>query len=47
MFSKITAIAKSSQFWIGFAVGAVATAAFPKLRNIVAPVASKIPGASA
>lgn len=38
---------KSPVFWAGFAAGAVAATAFPKLRSIAQPVASKVPGASA
>lgn len=47
MLSKITSALKSGPFWAGFVVGAIAAAAFPKLRSAVAPVAARIPGASA
>lgn len=38
---------KSPTFWAGFAVGAIAATAFPKVRNAAAPIAAKVPGASA
>ena len=47
MFSKILSALKSPVFWAGFAAGAVAAVAFPKVASIVKPVATKIPGTSA
>jgi hypothetical protein len=46
MLQKIMSVLKSGSFWAGFVVGAIAATAFPKLRNVAAPVASKLPGAS-
>ena len=46
MLSKIMSALKSPVFWAGFAAGAVAATAFPKLANAVKPVASKVPGSS-
>ncbi len=47
MLAKIKSYLMSGQFWAGFVVGAIAATAFPKIRSVVAPVASKVPGASA
>lgn len=44
MMQKIKAYLTSGQFWVGFAAGAVAAVAFPKLAGLVRPVATKIPG---
>jgi hypothetical protein len=44
---KATFNIKSATFWAGFATGAVAAVAFPKLANLVRPVAKKVPGSSA
>lgn len=46
MLSKIKSYLMSGQFWAGFVVGAIAATAFPKLRSLAAPVASKVPGAT-
>jgi hypothetical protein len=47
MLTKIKTALTSGTFWAGFAAGAIAAVAFPKLASVVKPVASKLPGASA
>lgn len=47
MLSRITSVLKSGGFWAGFFAGAIAAIAFPKLGNLVKPVASKLPGSQA
>ena len=44
MLNKVLSALKSGTFWAGFAAGAVAAVAFPKLAQAVKPVASKVPG---
>jgi hypothetical protein len=43
--SKVLSFLKSTQFWVGFAAGAIAATGFSKVRNLASPIASKIPGA--
>ncbi len=47
MVNKIKNALTSPVFWIAFIVGAVAALAFPAVRKIAQPIASKLPGASA
>jgi len=47
MLNRLLSVLKSGAFWAGFAAGAVAAIAFPKLGNLVKPVATKLPGSQA
>ena len=47
MLSKVLSFLKSTQFWAGFAAGAVVATAFSKVRNTIRPFASKVPGSDA
>lgn len=47
IFNKILDALKSSQFWAGFACGAVTAVAVPSVAKIVTPVAKAIPGSKA
>lgn len=44
MISKLKSLVKEPAFWVVLVVVAVGVAAFSKFRNIVKPIALKIPG---
>lgn len=46
MLNKIKSLARKPSTYVLLALGGIIALAFPAVRNVLAPVASKVPGAA-